>query len=280
MPKDEVIEDFIAFVNDLNDKEGNQLFHPKVTETIIRAIVNNKNFIITLNQLADWLACRVDNLKRYLPNYEDGIDYKIESISPNGAGRPKEVIYLSMICVKKLALRSKGKRADQIREYFIRIEEMFRENMEHSIEKRLKYEDPEVTKTKLKRDTRHPELKAKPGPGIYAIRKESRITPSSPKVKDKFKVGMVSGNVNNRYSQLRRKAVGDTELVRFENTDDEKYMEACIHTYLEPYAQGHEIFDTDLETIDKGFEVCEDSRKRLKEMSKKAAMSKKWNNKS
>lgn len=273
MSKAQVIDDFIAFIHDLNDAEGNQLFHPAITDTIIRAIVNDKDFIITLDQLSDWLGCRVDNLKRYLKYYENLKDYKIHTETTGG--RPKEVIFLTMNSVKKLALRARGKRADQIREYFIRIEEMFRENMEHSIEKRLKQEDPNVSRSKLKRDDRQYEFDIRPGPGIYAMKKEVKLTPSSPFSKSKFKVGLVSKNINTRYAQFRRKTVGDTELVMFEPTDHEKYMESCLHEVLDDYSEGHEIYDTDLETINKGVKICRENFNNLKITSQNAGIGRK-----
>jgi len=121
----DLIDEFLAYVRDLDDDEGYQLFHPAVIETMIRAIAHRNDFVITLDQLAEWLAVQVGHLKRFLVNYKEGIDYHLTlkpTTSPKG-GRPKEIITLSMDCVKRLALRSRGKRAEQVRTYFIRTEE-------------------------------------------------------------------------------------------------------------------------------------------------------------
>lgn len=138
---DAVINNFLTFVYNLDDSYGNTLFTHDITETIIRAIINDQDFVITLEMLANWLSItKISNLKRLLNTHEEGTEYITIYKNTSAGGTMKEVIKLTMDCVKKLSLRSKGKRADQVMEYFIRMEKMYRKYIAGIIEKRLEEE--------------------------------------------------------------------------------------------------------------------------------------------
>ena len=269
MSKSEGVEEFLAYVNDLDDENGCQLFHPQVTETIIRAIAHKQDFIITLDQLAEWLACRVDSVKRFLQHYTEGKDYILEYIhSGLSAGRPKEKVTLSMDCVKRLALRSRGHRAEQVRTYFIKMESQYRDYMERGIERRRKQEDPEITQSKLCRIPDSKKLtSAKPGPGIYAVQQ-------SLKDQTKFKIGKTT-DVQSRFATLRRRLPGEVELKLFEPTDDETFMESCMFTVLDESAEGHEMYNTDFPTVEKALGVCRETVSAVKRKASELGIKKK-----
>lgn len=70
----------------------------------------------------------------HFKSYTEGEDYQIEYATKLQGGRPKENIYLTSDCVKRLCLRSKSPKAEQIGSYFVLFEEMYKEYIIQSIE--------------------------------------------------------------------------------------------------------------------------------------------------
>ena len=102
------------------------------------------DFVIDLDDIWKWLGFeRKSFCKRVLEkHFIQDIDYKIENISPsiggekgfsptgekpNLGGRPVEKIKMTINTFKKLCLKSNTKKADEIHEYYIQLEETFQE---------------------------------------------------------------------------------------------------------------------------------------------------------
>lgn len=47
MASKEIIEEILAFANDFDANDGSPLFDPQILQTLIRAFVSDKNFIIS-----------------------------------------------------------------------------------------------------------------------------------------------------------------------------------------------------------------------------------------
>lgn len=105
------------------------------------------DFVIELNNIWKWLGYgRIEECKRVLiKHFTKDIDYKIEKAAPQvggagsetnistskknlgGAGLNKERILLNIKTFRKLCLKSSTKKADEIHDYFIKLEELLQE---------------------------------------------------------------------------------------------------------------------------------------------------------
>jgi phage anti-repressor protein/predicted GIY-YIG superfamily endonuclease len=83
----------------------------------------NDDFVINLDNIVDWLKTQKKHLKKtLLESYQEHIDYKIKTLPPKGKGRPMEEIMLTPSCFKRLSMMSRTAKAEQVRDYFIKIE--------------------------------------------------------------------------------------------------------------------------------------------------------------
>ena len=57
-----------------------------------------------------------------IESYQENIDYKIKVLPPKGQGRPSEEIMLTPSCFKRLSMMSRTPKAEQVRDYFLKIE--------------------------------------------------------------------------------------------------------------------------------------------------------------
>lgn len=152
-----IVQDFVDLILDLDDFPESKSFRQHFLRDFIFAIVYAKDFVITLAKLATWLSVFEANLKRTLVrHYKPNEDYKIVKQKPL-RGRPKENILLTTDCFKRLCMRGRTPQAEQMRTYFILVEERYREFMTNGIENRIWREDEAVTEKK--RRTPFTELK-------------------------------------------------------------------------------------------------------------------------
>jgi phage anti-repressor protein len=95
------------------------------------------DFVIELESVWKWLGFgRKEECKRVLTkHFKQDIDYKIVFRQPaenpnthiNVGGRPKEISLMTINTFKKLCLKSDTKKADEIHDYFIKLEETLQE---------------------------------------------------------------------------------------------------------------------------------------------------------
>jgi phage anti-repressor protein len=126
------------------------------------------DFVIDLENVWKWLGfSRKDPAKVVLEkHFIINVDYIVSQQpleNPQLGGRPKENIMLNINTFKKLCLKSNTKKADEIHDYFIKLEETFQEIInEESNELRLQLqntiielkENNETEKNKLKKEKR------------------------------------------------------------------------------------------------------------------------------
>ena len=81
--------------------------------------------IINIELISKWLNSRKDVIKEtLLRTYINDIDYKIIKVITNKKGKPSEEILISPNCFKKLCMMSRTEKADEVRDYFIKIEKL------------------------------------------------------------------------------------------------------------------------------------------------------------
>ena len=83
----------------------------------------NEIFFIDFDKVVKWLGQRKDSTKRTLiDNFVKNVDYTLEK-NDKFRGKPKNDILLKQSTFKKLCMISKSKKAKEVREYFLKVEE-------------------------------------------------------------------------------------------------------------------------------------------------------------
>jgi phage anti-repressor protein len=98
------------------------------------------DFIISLDNVWKWCGfSRKEEAKRLLSKqFTIDIDYKIvlrqAAENLNGGGRPKEEIKMTINTFKKFCLKAGTKKADEIHDYYIKLEELLHETLKEEAE--------------------------------------------------------------------------------------------------------------------------------------------------
>jgi hypothetical protein len=119
------------------------------------------DFVIDFDNVWKWLGfTRKDNAKRLLEKFfTKNIDYKVQKLAPpiRGAsfetqygGQNKENIVLNINTFKKFCLKADTKKADEVHDYYVKLEELLQETInEESNELKLQLSNKEEEKNKL-----------------------------------------------------------------------------------------------------------------------------------
>lgn len=259
MYSERAINEFVNFVIELDDFPLNMEFDEHTMRRFLYATIYDSDFEITLNQLSMWIGTTESNLKKTLiKSYIDGVDYQIEFTNKLKGGRSKENIYLTSDCLKRLCLRSKSPKAEQIRSYFILIEEMYKEYIIQSIEYKHDVENSSSDSlTSIKKNIEYPN-----GPCVYVI----SIKNNDEKII--YKIGRTK-NLTRRYKEHLNSIPGIIGVEHYELFRENKFLETCIQSFLsdfqiDVYSHNNkkliEIYNTDLKTIVGWFKKCTNFR--------------------
>ena len=97
---------------------------------------NKKDFIIDFDNVWKWTGyCRKNDAKKVLEkNFNFDIDYKVKSATATSVavlngGQNKEIILLTVNTFKKFCLKANTKKADDIHDYYIKLEELIQETI-------------------------------------------------------------------------------------------------------------------------------------------------------
>ncbi len=100
---------------------------------------DDNEFIVVLETIWKWIGySRIEECKRVLiKHFKENIDYKIENFAPpiggaktsdkkieNRGGHNKENILITVDCFKKICMKSKTKKADEIHDYYLKLEKI------------------------------------------------------------------------------------------------------------------------------------------------------------
>jgi hypothetical protein len=121
---------------------------------------SNNEFVINFNDIWKWLGySRKDPAKRLLENtFTKNIDYKIllhqsvEQKKDIRGGHNKENIMLTINAFKKFCLKSDTKKADEIHEYYIKLEDILHETIDQEtteLKNQLTLKNKEIEKNKI-----------------------------------------------------------------------------------------------------------------------------------
>lgn len=112
----------------------------------------NTDFVINIKDIWKWLGyTRIDHCKTLLLKIgKENIDYIIcknetETSVKGGAGKNKENVVMTVDCFKKLCLKSRTDKADEIHNYYIKMEELLNNIVNEEIQE-LKLENENLKK--------------------------------------------------------------------------------------------------------------------------------------
>lgn len=225
---------------------------------------NSKNdFVINLDEVWKWCGfSRKDPAKRVVEKYfTENVDYKIiflqsgenkiaEKAAPQvggaafstcnlgGAGLNKETVLMTINTFKKFCLKAGTKKADEIHDYYIKLEELMHETLQEESEqlkKQLQEKEVELLKYKEKK---YEEIEK--NAHIYIVKTDGG-----------YKVGKTKDVVTKRIKGLQTANVNDIELILDYRTSNADLLEKIVHYILERYRcnSNREFFDCDIDYI-------------------------------
>jgi hypothetical protein len=205
-------------------------------------------FVINIDSIVKWLDVQKFTLTSTLKNsYKKGTDYTLEKAirDPSmkyGANNTIKVM-LTPDCMKRLCMRSRSKKAETVRTYFIEIESFI-----------MKYNSQIVDG--IVRDIKHTEAfhkknPLKEGPGyIYIIRAAATHS-------NLYKLGHTQ-DLSKRLATYNTGRAHDVELLYAYHVQRRKEVESCVKVMMKDkqYKKRKEIYHVDLEIIKKIIDGC------------------------
>jgi len=206
-----------------------------------------KDFVVDFDSAWKWVGfTRKDNAKTVLnKHFTIDIDYQVKNTFPEVAGkvemgRPTENILLTVNTFKKFCLKAGTKKADEIHDYYIKLEELLHETVNEETnelklqltkaEHNLKNEvvQRQILKAKYERflDRRIDIDKFEKRSCVYII--GCHETP------DRFKIGY-TGDLNKRFSDYHTEMTYNPVVYYKKYVEEAKFIESVIHHVLRKY---------------------------------------------
>jgi superfamily II DNA/RNA helicase len=128
------IDDFFS-IYDKTNKTNNDFFDMYYSR-------DKNSFSINIEAITKWFDMRKGHIKDTLiESYVKNIDYIVIKNNPSGKkGKPSETILLTHKCFKIMIMKSKTKKAVQMREYYYELEQIlnqYKENIIRNLEKKI-----------------------------------------------------------------------------------------------------------------------------------------------
>ena len=209
------------------------------------------NFFINLDKISEWLNIRKDNIKKILvDNFSKNIDYELTNKKIiRGRGRTKEIILLKSSTFKKLCMMLNNKKAKEVREYFLKVEETLN-----------KYKDYIINslKTQVKKMDISLKPRKKPSKGViygFEINDNNR----------KFiKIGK-SKDLKQRMLQHNSSHADKIDVEFIFETDNFSEVEGCIKEIMKKYQyrKGKEVYEVSIDKFKKLTNGCDKLTKKF-----------------
>jgi phage anti-repressor protein len=217
-------------------------------------IIKNYNdfdnlFYINLDIVARWVNQKKSNIKRTLvKNFSKNVDYSIEKIEI-GRGKPKENILLKSSTFKKLCMMLNNKKAKEVREYFLKVEETLDKYKNYIINS---------LKTQVKKMDTSLKPRKKPSKGViygFEINDNNR----------KFiKIGK-SKDLKQRMLQHNSSHADKIDVEFIFETDNFSEVEGCIKEIMKKYQyrKGKEVYEVSIDKFKKLTNGCDKLTKKF-----------------
>jgi len=201
-------------------------------------------FVVDLDNIWEWLGfSNKGNASRLLKKYfTEDVDYKLslfrsEKQSVGRGGQNKETILLTIKAFKSFCLKAGTKKADQIHEYYIKLEEMLQEVVyEESAELRKQLENSTETTQKIRQS-----ILLQNFPDNTQCVYYGSISNKSTDAKPLIKFGN-SNNLSERIA-VHKKTYADFQLLQAFRVDNKLQIENAIkkHPILSKHRRSIEI---------------------------------------
>jgi len=220
--------------------------------------VNQKtDFVIELENVWKWLGfSRKEECKRVLTKYfTQDVNYKIVLRQPaenpnthiNVGGRPKEHILMTINTFKKLCLKSNTKKADEIHDYYIKMEEIMMEYTKEQFVLQLKEKEQREIQYKNQLELKELELQHYKQKIYEEIDKHQHVYVIKTDGGG-YKVGKTKDDITKRIKGLQTGNVNNIEIIFDFHTSNADLLEKMAHYVLDRYRcnSNREFFDCDI----------------------------------
>ena len=207
------------------------------------------DFVINIDAVSKWLSILRGNIKKTLiESYRKNIDYKITIEKSTNAGRPKESIYLTPDCFKRICMLTKSSKGEEVRSYYIQLEkhiDKYKDNIINDLRNRVKV---------LERNMKPNEIPKNEGV-IYVLK-----TPEYVSLKDLYKIGSTE-DFKSRLTTHHTSHADNVEVKHVYKTSDIKGVERCLKAVLKEkqYRKRKEFYQVDLQVIKDVISKCGDA---------------------
>jgi len=210
---------------------------------------NQTKICVDLDIVCKWLNVRKDEVMSTLrSSYRNGIDYTItKGTNKKGkyGGNNYRIVMITPDCFKRLCMRSKSKKSEEVRSYYIALEGLlmkYFEQLLHGMQSEIQGMKKQISPSKDKTD--HAGY-------IYVLRAST--------TKDSvYKIGRTK-DLGQRLSSYQTGRLEEVEVVFKWRTENLKAMETCIKSMLYEYKprKYKEIYEANIDLIKKLIENCE-----------------------
>jgi len=233
------LQEYLKKYSTINNKFIDDFFN------LYNVNTTNDDFVINLNNVIKWLDTHKRNIKKTLnESYQLDIDYRIKTLLPKGKGRPEEEIMLTPTCFKRLSMMSRTAKAEEVRNYFIAIEEhldKYKGYIISALNKKVeKYEKelkptPEIAKTNV----------------IYVLK-------TNQKIEDLYKLG-ISKEFRSRLATHQSSHPDKLDIMYVYETEMIEKVENCLKGLLKDkgYRKRKEFYEIDINILKQLIKTCD-----------------------
>jgi len=208
---------------------------------------SKNDFVIDLKNVAKWLKVNIRVLRETLKNsYRKNIDYRdfTSKIQKKGSGgHTIKTTMLTPNCFKKICQLTKSKKGDEVREYFIKVEETL-----------FKYKDYIIQglEEKIKKLEHNQKPKIYPKRGVIYVFE----TPNSPQ-NSLYKIGKTK-DLKQRLKSHQSPLSHDINILYFFETEDIDSVEKCAKTFMKKYQyrKYKEVYQVNIDIIKEVISSC------------------------
>jgi phage anti-repressor protein len=203
--------------------------------------------VIDLKNVAKWLKVNLKVLRETLKkSYTKNIDYIDNSnkIQKKGSGgHTLKITLLTPNCFKKICQLTKSKKGDEVREYFIKVEETLFRYKNYIIE---------GLEEKIKKLEQNQKPKVYPKRGVIYVFE----TPNSPQ-NSLYKIGKTK-DLKQRLKSHQSPLSHDINILYYFETEDIDSVEKCAKTFMKKYQyrKYKEVYQVNIDIIKEVISSC------------------------
>lgn len=211
--------------------------------------VSNTDFVVDLEKISEWLNVRKATLKKtLLYSYKKNIDYKITKSKPRlsgSGGALKEDIFITIEAFKKMCMMSKTKRGDEVRNYFLELENLVNKYKNYIIEHLNK-------KINVLENNQKPLIDTRKGT-IYIVKATDEENDSL------YKIGKTN-DIKKRLKNYNTGKANNIEVLFHYEVDDIDTVENCVKVQMKKhqYRKYKEVYQIDLSILKQVIKKCDE----------------------